>query len=132
MDKKIPMNVHKAIRVILKPRNKGTGLPFKSGHKSGGREQLVEVFNKVGFKKGAEIGVRDGKFSLYMLNAIPDLKLICVDPWKAYSECNKQWKLDAAYKVAVEKLSKFNVKILKKSSFEALNDVEDASLDFVL
>jgi len=129
MDKKITMNVYEAIKSIFNPNDTGTGLPFRAKH--GGREQLAELFNDVGFNKGAEIGVHLGKFSLCLLDANPNLNLICVDPWMPYSEQNKQWKHDFVYKGAMKNLAGRNVRIITKPSSEALEDVEDGSLDFV-
>ena len=59
------------------------------------RTELVKYFAQLGFKRGAEIGVAYGFFSKRLLEEIPNLNLICVDPWlrrrrpEAYAEAIK-------------------------------------------
>lgn len=91
------------------------------------RRRLVELFGEYGLTKGAEIGVDRGRFSEYMLTHIPDCKLLCVDPWR--------WKLrgESRYKSTVERLAPYGEQstIIRKDSFDAVQEVKDESLDFV-
>ena len=90
------------------------------------RGSLMKLFNKFGFKNGAEIGVDRGTFSRVMLQSITDLKLYCVDPWLSRDG-------ESRYRKTMERLREFEnqITIIKKISMEALKDIEDGSLDFV-
>ena len=96
------------------------------------RIELAKVFNDLGFKIGAEIGVAEGRYSQILCEAIPNLHLICVDVWKPYGE---NWRMDEyqdkAYEEAVQRLSKYDVDIKRTTSLEASLTVPDDSLDFV-
>lgn len=100
---------------------------------------LSDLFNGLGFRVGAEIGVAKGRFSKWLCIKLRKnkLKLFLVDPYVAYKEnieCRTegyQSILDNAYKEAQERLTRFNVEFIKKTSMEALEDFNDNSLDFV-
>jgi len=91
------------------------------------RENLAELFKDLGFTKGAEIGVLNGEFSLFLFKTIPNLKLICVDTWDDYAG-NKG---DEIFKIAAKNLSGYNVELKRMLSVDAAKDVKDESLDFV-
>lgn len=99
--------------------------------------ELPRLFRRLGFKNGAEIGVRDGKYSEILCNAIPDLKLYCVDPWTAYQGYIElkgdkgQIVLNEQFKITIERLEKLNCEIIKDTSMNAINVFPDNSLDFV-
>lgn len=88
------------------------------------RIALARHFAKLGFTKGAEIGVYEGYFSKVLLDTIPNLELLCVDSWH-----KRQYM--PAYEIAKETLSGYNATIVKKFSVDAAKDVPDESLDFV-
>lgn len=96
------------------------------------RIDLAKWFNEKGFKKGAEIGVADGRFSKILCENIKDLDLTCVDPWAPYED---NWRTqsyqDKAFSQAKEKLKDFNIRFMRMQSVEAALKVEDKSLDFV-
>lgn len=95
---------------------------------------LPELFNELGYKVGAEIGVRRGPFSEKLCQSIPNLSLLCVDPWRVYETSPRlpsQARQDANYEITKEKLKSYNAKLIKKLSMEAVIDVEPESLDFV-
>ena len=94
------------------------------------RNTLVQIFKEAGFKLGAEIGVETGIYSRFMIDTIPGLKLICVDPWKAYLK-NSQEREDKVYERAMGTLSGCNVEIMRMTSMEASKNVPNNSLDFV-
>lgn len=104
------------------------------------RTELAKLFAKLNYKVGAEIGVWQGDYSLVLLQNNPDLKLYCIDPWQDYSEMpyypesdgkNYQQLQENNYETAKNKLAKYNVAFLRKTSIDALDDISDRSLDFV-
>jgi len=91
------------------------------------RKRLMMHFGEHGLTRGAEIGVDRGRFSEYMFKVIPDLELLCVDPWR--------WKLrgESRYRSTVARLTRFGERatVVRLDSFDAVRDVPDGSLDFV-
>jgi hypothetical protein len=112
--------------------HRGDALPFTGApwNLKSHRGHIVEIFNEAGFKFGAEIGIELGRFSRLLCDTIPELKLICVDPWQAYSR-NSQEREDKYYQNAKDRLEGKNVEIMRMTSLEASQKVEDNSLDFV-
>lgn len=108
-----------------------TGSPFEIPDCS--RDELPELFIQMGFKKGAEIGVYKGEFSLKFCQA--GLALNAIDPWtisKDYKHPLGQKRLDEQYEHARKLLFPYpKCEIIRKTSMEAVNDFEDESLDFV-
>lgn len=103
--------------------------------KTAGRKDLGVLFRHLGYKRGAEIGVWEGRFSEQLCLANPGVRLICVDPWKAYDDYgdpkNVQDRLDAAHRSARIRLQRFGCDIRQMTSTEAAGTVPDGSLDFV-
>jgi len=95
-----------------------------------GRGALAELFAELKFKLGAEIGVRSGDYTKIMFDKNPGVEIVAVDPWSPYARTS-QARQDRYYRYCVEKLKPYNVRILRKTSMEALNDIPDNSLDFV-
>ena len=90
------------------------------------RRELAKHFAKLGFKKGAEVGVFWGYYSRILLDTIPELELLCIDTWDM-GETG-----DEALRIAKETLLKYSgVKLMMTKSVEAAKDVPDNSLDFV-
>lgn len=88
----------------------------------------------MGFTKGAEIGVEQGKFSEYLLKTVPNLKLYCIDFWQRYRlwrGMKRQWRQDAYYEEVKVKLAPYNCEIIKATSMDAVKTFADESLDFV-
>lgn len=95
---------------------------------------LIEHFASLGFTKGAEIGVSMGYFSEAMFKAIPNLELWCVDIWEPYR--GNRWaaskeKNETFFKIAQERLTKYNSHIIKDTSMNAVKQFKPESLDFV-
>ena len=95
---------------------------------------LLKHFAKLGFTIGAEIGVAQGYFSEAMFKAIPNLELYCVDAWTPYKE--NRWggseqRNSHHYGATLQRLGKYNAKIIRKFSMEAVRDIPYNSLDFV-
>lgn len=103
-----------------------TGAPWKKVN----RNILGEIFAEAGFKYGAEIGVERGYFSEVLCKAIPDLKLICVDPWAHFAH-NSDARMEALYQQTRERLKDFNIEFKRMKSIDAAKDIPDGSLDFV-
>ena len=98
------------------------------------RSGLIDMFRDLGFKKGAEIGVSDGQFSLEMCEKIPGLELLCVDPYLKYRESRRkdtQDEKDAAIALATKRMAPYNARFIRKFSMEAVREVPPFSLDFV-
>jgi predicted O-methyltransferase YrrM len=96
----------------------------------GGRERLVQLFAELGYKEGVEVGTSIGKFARYMLETVPGLHLMCVDPYAEYSWATQD-RQDDAYRRVQENLAGLNVTILRQTSMEAVRNVRDGSIDFV-
>lgn len=100
-----------------------------------GRKDLLQEFARRGYTTGAEIGVWQGRFSEQMCRAVPNLTLLCVDPWRQYDgyrdNKNHQERLDAAYAEAERRLQPFRCILFRMLSVVAAHDVADGSLDFV-
>jgi len=97
---------------------------------------LTGLFNELGFKVGAEIGVDNGRYSKWLCIKVKKLKLFCVDPWIEYedyveSHHQNRTDMDTHYENAKTRLAKFNVEFVRKTSMEAVKDFKDNSLDFV-
>ena len=93
------------------------------------RNTLVDYFAECGFKNGAEIGVNYGSFSRRMLNRIPGLNLLSIDPW-LISDFKRDTKI--ARETAIRRLSKYpKCTIIEQTSMRAACDVTENSLDFV-
>ncbi len=122
------MDIHREIRRKFGIRHKSDNIPHSAQRRN--REHLAELFGELGYKEGAEIGVRWGKYSRILCEKNPGLHLYSIDPWLAYTYLD-QAKQDEIYAGCVKNLSGLNVTILKKKSMDALADIADRSLDFV-
>ncbi len=101
------------------------------------RGSLAKDFARLGFTKGAEIGVADGRYSEYLCKNIPNLELICVDPWERYKENQRYLGYSRRdgnrpnEELARERMAPYNAKMVKAFSMDAVRDVVNESLDFV-
>ena len=86
---------------------------------------------------GAEIGVREGKNALDMLQSMNTKKVYLVDHWTEHIEHSgelvSQHQQNEFYRKLLEKIEPFKhkVEIIRKTSEEASKDILDESLDFV-
>lgn len=100
---------------------------------------LTGLWRRLGYEFGAEIGTEQGKFAAEIIRDNPGVKLMCVDPYKAYDRYEQhqtQEKLDRFYAEAQARLPKGHVLtggayFWRMTSLEAAPQVPDASLDFV-
>jgi predicted O-methyltransferase YrrM len=95
------------------------------------RAALAAEFGKAGFRRGAEIGILMGQYSLVLFQHIPDLHLICVDPWTPSRNHRSARALERYFYETREKLKGFDAEIMRMTSLEAAPLVPDESLDFV-
>ena len=99
------------------------------------REKLAMLFGELDFKRGAEIGVAEGIYSKVLCTHISGIELYCVDLWDTYYRFGRKLKdramQDEALELSHEKLDQYRVTFMHKPSMKALDDIEDASLDFV-
>ena len=111
---------------------RGDTVPFRAWAKPGTRETLAEFFGEQGLDNGAEIGVFRGEYSRCLLHNNPNLNLICVDPWEAFSRRSNKRVMAQAYRRVVDMFGTDDrVAIKRMTSVEAVLEQPDNSLDFV-
>jgi len=100
------------------------------------RSDLAVLFDDLGFTTGVEIGVEQGFYSEILCKANPQLTLYSIDAWQpyfGYHDYREQDRevMEARRQEALQRLSKYNCKVIEKFSMDAVGDFEDGSLDFV-
>ncbi len=99
------------------------------------RSYIVKLAQKFDLKKGAEIGVAEGRYSLEFCKAIPDIDLMCVDTWAVGDDLQSRGlgisRAEKRYAEAKEKLSPYNARLVRGLSMDVVRDVPYESLDFV-
>jgi len=110
---------------------KGTEPFYKIGYSR--HFEMPKLFRRLGFTKGAEIGVAEGFFSERLCQLMPELKLYSVDPWENYPEYLDYHgiNLEEKYQLAKIRLKPYTCEIIRKYSMDAVKDFADESLDFV-
>ncbi len=95
------------------------------------RKDFPGLFSFFGFKRGAEVGVKMGRYSKELCDGIPDLYLRSIDPYLPTPKLT--WdKAETFFVVARHTLKDFNAKVIKKTSLQAADeDVPKWDLDFV-
>ena len=100
-----------------------------------GRDTLAYLFAELGFKKGVEVGVQEGKYSKILLDANPGVELFGVDPYvpyRWYRDFTRSETINKHYEAAHALLDGYpNYTFIRKMSTDAVNDFKDGSLDFV-
>ena len=94
------------------------------------REALARMINYIGARRGVEVGVRRGGFSMLICKENPGAHMFCVDPWMAYRHLSQE-KQDDYYAQTVANMAPYNATVIRKTSMDALADFDDESLDFV-
>ncbi len=84
------------------------------------RIELAKYFGGLGFTRGAEIGVAQGRYAKILLENIPNLELLAVDSFEG------QWAEN--YQEAKELLGE---RLIKGNSLEVARPVPEESFDFV-
>jgi predicted O-methyltransferase YrrM len=105
------------------------------------RDELYQLFAKLGYKTGCEVGLEKGKNAVQMFENIPDLKLYGVDPYKQHPQCSyvyaaeaRHWNqayLNGCMLQAIERMKGRNFELLKGFSEDVTKEIPDGSLDFV-
>jgi|CXWL01.1.fsa_nt_gi predicted O-methyltransferase YrrM len=95
------------------------------------RLELAKYFAKLGFKKGAEIGVCSGHYSEILCQNIPGLKLFAIDNWNNPRNTRRENQLGSLESITKKKLAPYKATIIKKDSQAAAKKFVDESLDFV-
>jgi len=109
-----------------------------------GRDDLAHLFRKLEFKKGVEIGVKEGAYSEVLCRANPDMTLWSVDPWdvNVYFDHGQphitgdgipvdQAEFDNYERITRKRLANYNSIILKSTSMDAVKRFYDGELDFI-
>jgi predicted O-methyltransferase YrrM len=100
--------------------------------KSFDRVKLARLLAELGYKRGVEVGVADGRNSLTLCQNIPGLELYGIDPWLVYSENPRAHdNQDECYRLATERLAPYNVLLIRAMSMDAVRDFAPGSIDFV-
>lgn len=99
------------------------------------RDSMAMLFDELGFKKGVEVGVRDGGYSLQLMQSILDLTLYGVDPYEphqGYRDHVRKATFEGFEKEAHDKLDQYKkYHFMRLYSHQAVNNFPDNSLDFV-
>jgi len=94
------------------------------------RNDLPPIFAELGYRRGAEIGTAQGTYALQLCKGIPQLYLLCVDPYAAYERISQDL-CDERFARAQRKLAGYDVEFLRMKSLAAALTLPDDSLDFV-
>jgi hypothetical protein len=105
-------------------------LPFTPWLPDANRHTISELFAELGYKKGAEIGVRMGEHAKDMFDCNPGLELLLIDTWAPYARVVQE-RQDRYFRRCKRTVAPYKATIMKMSSMEAVKEVPDESLDFV-
>lgn len=96
-------------------------------------KDIPRLFDELGFKVGAEVGVFEGDYSRWLLRMIPGLKLYGIDAWEPYGGYNdfEDKRLTDSYDKARENTRGYDCELIKGWSDEVVHEFKDESLDFV-
>jgi len=99
------------------------------------REKLAALFSELGFRNGAEIGVREGEFSEILCQANPQLELFSVDPYHVHPDYKfgrgNEENANATFLRAIKRLEPYNCSLVRHFSMDAVQQFGPESLDFV-
>lgn len=99
------------------------------------RIELAKYFDELGFKKGVEVGVCTGRYSKILLDNIPGLQLLGVDPYVPYGaggSFREQLTHDNNLQAARQLLAPYPNYVLSIGySHDVAQYIADGSLDFV-
>ena len=99
-------------------------------------EVLVDWLRDVDPRLGAEIGVKKGKFTSYLLNAYPKLMMHVVDPWENQPGANEdytEWNWIKIYNEYFENIKTVRDRIIEHRDYSknVAPMIPDGQLDFV-
>lgn len=119
-------DVHREILKVFRVGPTGP-LPIVTGQRYGDRKLLPNLCHLLGYRTGAEIGVRSGSFSELFCKA--GLEMWCIDPWEPCPNYSRR-RQEKHLQEAVGRLSGYDVHFVKQTSMDALGSVPD-NLDFI-
>jgi hypothetical protein len=122
------MDANKIIKQKFHIKRRDT-LPF-TGYANTTRKDISEIFKELGYTHGAEIGVACGRHALEMFQIVPDLKLVLVDPWTAFSRHSDE-SMEKEFQRCNKRLRQWNTEYMRMTSIEAAMQTKNKSLDFV-
>ena len=93
------------------------------------RANFVDLINEKKYRIGAEIGVRSGAYSKYLIENSNLTILFSIDPWEKNPELRDGAK--AMYATACENLKNSRCKMLKNYNEKIIDEFKDGSFDFV-
>lgn len=100
-----------------------------------GRDDLPQFFKDMGYKRGVEIGVYKGDYTVKLCES--GMEIMGIDPWVAYGDFSRgenkaQDRQDFLYQHALGVTSKYpKCKLIRKTSMDAVKDFELESIDWV-
>ncbi len=99
-------------------------------------ETVAEWLADTDPQRGAEIGVKEGRFCAHLLGRFPSLVMLAVDPWEdqpGAAEDYIGWRWGEIYRQYRTAVQPFAERVLEYRcySLEAAKQVTDGSLDFV-
>ena len=102
----IKPTIDRTLEHIIEKYNIDTSQPSPIKISCNRYTDLPQLFKELGFVRGAEIGVLEGKYSEVLCRSNPKLKLYSVDAWSfypTYKNFRKQKDYDRAYEIALKK-----------------------------
>jgi len=104
-------------------------------------EYIGELCVAHNLRRGAELGVKEGRFTSYLMAHIPDMSMVCVDLWDSSvdtgdleeegGETYDQFPMEHFYQRFARTMDGLPVTIHRMRTTDAAPLVEDGSLDFV-
>jgi predicted O-methyltransferase YrrM len=134
------MEFEEARRRAFKPKTRPGGLSsplplmLRRRRKRGevaGPAGLADMARDMDMRRGVEIGTFKGDWASYWCRTNPQLHLTCIDPYIPYGGRRSADTQEECYNIALKALEPYNADLIRKSSMEAVGDIEDGSLDFV-
>ena len=94
---------------------------------------INELIKDFKFTKGAELGVRRGEFSAYLLQENPELKMSCVDLWGESPLLNETHAHDSNYLRFIENTAEYKSRVFEYRMVldDGANKHAEKELDFV-
>jgi predicted O-methyltransferase YrrM len=93
------------------------------------RANFTDLINEKKYRIGAEIGVRTGAYSKYLVENSNLTILFSIDPWETNPELRDRAK--AMYATACENLKNSRCKMLKNYNEKIVDEFKNESFDFV-
>jgi len=126
--KEVNRHIQRFIHISNKAK---VNLPHSSGRRIN-RKHLPILFKELGYNLGVEVGVRRGGYTKCLLDANPELKMFCVDPWGSYNDGRYTEEVqEGIYQECHKNLEGYNVEFVRKPSLDAVRDFENETFDFV-